>query len=435
MGAKPYGAGKTAVMIGAGNVGRGFVGPAFAASGYETVFIDIDEALVKEINKRGEYPLRVFSPDGEVTETVVRGVRAVEAKDMSVASAEIARAEICATAVGVRAMPDIARLLAMGLAVRARTEGAGPLDTIVCENTLDAGAKLKEHVMDVLPSDFERAVEIMSGYPEAVIGRMVPVQTDEMKDGDPLRVCAEKYAFLPVDKAAFKGDIPQIEGMVPLDRFKYYVKRKLFVHNLGHAAIAYLGLLKGYEMVSDAAADPEIMFLASGAMRESAAALACENSGDASNLSRHVDNLLYRVSNRALKDTCLRVAADPVRKLGKQDRLIGAIENCADYGLPHVYIAAAAAAAALVLEKTWEGEGEIPSLSAVTGLEEDSGPYKLIMALGTAYSAATAKNGNAAAKNGDAVANNGDAAAKNGSTAISALCSRAVRLAGDITIL
>ena len=43
---------RTAVMIGAGNVGRGFLGAAFAASGYETVFIDVDEKLIKEINLR-----------------------------------------------------------------------------------------------------------------------------------------------------------------------------------------------------------------------------------------------------------------------------------------------------------------------------------------------------------------------------------------------
>ena len=427
---KLYGVGKTAVMIGAGNVGRGFVGPAFTASGYETVFIDIDAELVKEINKRGEYPLRLFSPDGEAVDMMVRGVRAVESRDMSEASAEIARASICATAVGVRAMPDIARLLAMGLAVRARTEGAGPLDTIVCENMIDAGAKLKGHVMDVLPAGFGSAVELISGYPEAVIGRMVPIQTDGMKDGDPLRVCAERYSFLPVDRAAFKGDIPNIEGMVPLDRFDYYVKRKLFVHNLGHAAIAYLGLLKGYELIADAAADAEIMFMAAGAMRESAAALACENSGDASNLNRHVDNLLYRVASRALGDTCKRVAADPVRKLGRHDRLVGAIENCREYGLPYAYIAAAAAAAALALEKTWEGEGAMPSLADVTGLAEDSEPYKLIMSLGTAYAAAAGES--------PAYAGMGESPAYAGmgeSPAVAAMLARTVKLAGDVTIL
>ncbi|MDR3363463.1 MAG: hypothetical protein LBS91_00710 [Clostridiales Family XIII bacterium] len=96
-------AGKTAVVVGAGNIGRGFVGAAFAASGYETVFIDIDENIVRLLCERGFYPVRLLENEGEPTETAVRGVRAVNAADIGAAAEEIARADICATAVGARA--------------------------------------------------------------------------------------------------------------------------------------------------------------------------------------------------------------------------------------------------------------------------------------------------------------------------------------------
>ena len=128
--------GKTAVMIGAGNIGRGFIGAAFAASGYETVFIDVNEELVGAINARGEYPVRILLPDGGRRDTMVRGVRAVSGRDTGAAAAEIAKAGICATAVGVRAMPLIAPELALGLALRTREE-APPLNIIVCENMKD----------------------------------------------------------------------------------------------------------------------------------------------------------------------------------------------------------------------------------------------------------------------------------------------------------
>ena len=404
---------KTAVMIGAGNIGRGFVGAAFATSGYETVFIDIDEALVSEINARGEYPVRVLLPDGGYKDTIAQGVRAVHSKNTGAAAEEIARADICATAVGVRAMPQLAPLLAMGLAMRSRA-GQGPLNIIVCENMIAAGAQLRQHVMDVLPAGLGPVIDGMTGYPEAVIGRMTPIQTDEMKDGDPLRVCVEKYAFLPVDKEAFRGEIPHIDGMLPLDRFEYYVKRKLYIHNLGHAAVAYLGMLKGYTYIADAAEDAEILYIAQSAMRESAAALSCENGGDAANLDRSINSLLYRFTNHALGDTCARVGADPVRKLGKTDRLIGALENCEVYGLPSIYIAAVAAAAALVLEKTWDSASPPQPLSEITGLSIECEAYRLIMKLGTACSSAAAKD-------------------KDG--AVTALRRAAMKIAGDIVIL
>ena len=42
----------------------------------------------------------------------------------------------------------------------------------------------------------------------------------------------------------FKGEIPEITNMVPFEPFDFYIKRKLYVHNMGHATCAYLG---GYE--------------------------------------------------------------------------------------------------------------------------------------------------------------------------------------------
>ena len=406
------GAGKIAVMIGAGNIGRGFVGAAFALSGYEVVFVDVDEDLVDMINSRGEYPVRILLPNGTYTETVIHGVRAVNGKDSGAAAAVIARAEICATAVGVRALPYIASELALGIALRTRNE-APPLNIIVCENLIDAGEQLRGYVREVIPPVLQTITDELTGYPEAVIGRMVPIQTDEMKDGDPLRVCVEKYSFLPVDKAAFKGDIPVIENMVPLDEFEYYVKRKLFIHNLGHATAAYLGLLKGYTYIAEAMEDADILYMTASAMRESAAALNCENPGDKVNLSRSIDSLLYRFSNKALGDTCARVAADPARKLGNNDRIIGALLNCESYRLPATYIAAVAAAAALILEKTHSEKGDIPNLAEVTGLSPDLAAYKMIMTLGTTCASAAVR----------------------GEDAVASLRRSAVKNSGDITIL
>jgi mannitol-1-phosphate 5-dehydrogenase len=403
---------KIAVMIGAGNIGRGFVGAAFAASGYETVFIRRNEELVNSLNARGSYPVRILLPDGSHTETIVSGIRAINSANVREVATEIAHADICATAVGVRALPDIVESLALGLAIRVR-EGGAPLNIIVCENLIDAGEKLREYVREYLPPDIAFAADSIAGYPEAVIGRMVPIQTEEMMDGDPLRVCVEKYGFLPVDKAAFEGPIPKIEGMIPLDHFEYYVKRKLFIHNLGHAAAAFLGLLKGYTYIYEAVDDAEILCVVQGAMQESAAALNKENPWDSVNLKRHIDSLLYRFSNRSLKDTCERVAADPLRKLGKNDRIIGAIENCESYGLPVFCIAAVAAAAAIVLEKTGDKDNAPPPLTEITGLAADSGVFRTIMTFGTAAAGAVTRGGDA----------------------VAALRRAAMKLSGDINIL
>ena len=90
---------------------------------------------------------------------------------------------------------------------------------------------------------------------------MVPIQTEEMKDGNPLRVCVESYGYLPVDKEAFKGEIPEIKNMVPFAPFDFFIKRKLFLHNMGHAMTAYLGDLLGIEYIYEAIDNDEIYII------------------------------------------------------------------------------------------------------------------------------------------------------------------------------
>ncbi|MCD6220473.1 mannitol-1-phosphate 5-dehydrogenase, partial [Candidatus Calescamantes bacterium] len=44
---------KKAVQFGAGNIGRGFLADLFTASGYQVVFIEVNEKLVEELKRRG----------------------------------------------------------------------------------------------------------------------------------------------------------------------------------------------------------------------------------------------------------------------------------------------------------------------------------------------------------------------------------------------
>ena len=62
-------------------------------------------------------------------------------------------------------------------------------------------------------------------------------------------------------------------------------------------------------------------------------------------LQAHWEDLKGRFANRALGDQVARVAKDPIRKLGPQDRLIGAGRMCLGQGIEPVHVAFAAAAA------------------------------------------------------------------------------------------
>ena len=97
---------KKAVMYGAGNIGRGFIGQLFSLSGYEVVFIDVNPVIVDRLNMDNKYPIKIIA-DESYSEIIVENVRAVNGFDVEKAADEIASADIMATAVGANIIPKI----------------------------------------------------------------------------------------------------------------------------------------------------------------------------------------------------------------------------------------------------------------------------------------------------------------------------------------
>ena len=334
---------KKAVMYGGGNIGRGFIGALLSQSGYQVTFIDVVDAVVGELQEKQCYPVRFVSNEGH-EDVVVEHVTAVNGNDADAAAQVIAECDIMATAVGARILKFIVPNIVAG--IRRRWEmGKGPLNIIICENLMDANKVVEGMIKDQLSEEEQKRFDESVGLVEASIGRMVPVQTDEMKDGEPLRVCVERYGYLPVDKAAFKGEIPDIKNMVPFEPFDFYIKRKLYIHNMGHATCAYFGNVLGLDYIYQSIDVPEIRILVQNAMLESALALSKKYGVDLKDIQLHITDLLGRFTNAALKDTCQRVGGDPARKLAPADRMIGSSLLALEQGITPVYIAAGAAAA------------------------------------------------------------------------------------------
>lgn len=304
-----------AVVYGGGNIGRGFLGQLLYESGYETVFIDVNQELIDKLNADKSYPVKIVCNEYQ-KEIIIKNVRAVHSND---AVDEIATADIIFTSAGVNVLPYIAPVLKKGLA--CRTTG---VDIIICENLIHADKYLK---------DLIKPAENI-GFVEASVGRMVPVMTDEMREGCITKVWVEPFCTLPVDKAAFKNPIPDIKGMVPSEPFEYYIQSKLYLHNMGHAIAAYMGMKKGYEYIWQAMEDDEIFEIVKNAMYASALALHFEHGKPKDEIIAYADDLMMRFKNKYLGDTTKRVGRDTQRKLAPNDRLLGALSLCQKHHIP-----------------------------------------------------------------------------------------------------
>ncbi len=344
---------KKLVQFGAGNIGRSFIGQLFSRAGYEVVFVDVNDELVSLINERRRYRVLIKRNDRDDETVWVENVRAINGNDRVAVAGEIADASFLATSVGKGALRHVFPVIAQGLAARRETNPGLPLDIIIAENIRDGAAWFAEELRALLPEGFldgrKDAAVAPLGLVETSIGKMVPIMRSEDLAADPLQVFAEEYNELIVDKNGFRGTIPDFVGMKPVSEIRAYVDRKLFVHNLGHAAAAYLGFRNRKEarFIWEVLEDRGVFDEVQEAMRESAGALVLEYPSvfSAGELEGHIQDLLFRFRNRALGDTVFRVGRDLYRKLDREDRLIGAIILAQEHGLAWPAIARAVRAA------------------------------------------------------------------------------------------
>ncbi|MDD2485939.1 MAG: mannitol dehydrogenase [bacterium] len=334
---------KKAVIFGAGNIGRGFVAQLLYESGYETVFIDVNQELIRLLNERGSYEIEIISEENY--RVLVGNIRAVDGHQVEEAAAEIAGAALVVTAVGGGALRHIAPTLATGIARRHAAGVQTPLNVVLCENLYDAGKIMHGYVQDALPPALFNYAGEQVAFVETVVARMVPVMEESFNNSDPLLMVVEPYKILPLDAAAWKGERLRIEGFLFCDNFIAYVERKLFIHNAGHALSAYEGYIKGYRFIYEAVEDEDIHRRVYGALREARLALEKKHGLDRLGLQENIDDLLRRFGSRKLRDTVLRVGRDPYRKLASRDRLVGAARMAEECGIKPRYIAGGIAAA------------------------------------------------------------------------------------------
>ncbi|HKK48821.1 MAG TPA: mannitol-1-phosphate 5-dehydrogenase [Alkalispirochaeta sp.] len=332
------------LIFGAGNIGRSFVGQIFGRAGYATVFADVDGALVHALTRDGTYTVVHRHPDGHEERLTVPHVSAVRADDPTAVNAVLRRVRLVATSVGAAVLPKILPLLAEE-AVRRYTHGQAPFDLILAENIHGGGEMARQAILAQFPTDsshvhYKGSVPCggAPGVIECSVGKMVPIIPEALRRREPTTVYAEAFNTLLVDAKGWSGPLPEVTQIRAVQPIQAWVERKLYIHNLGHAASAYLGhlyvphLTSIAEVISEASVHQEVRT----AMETAGVALQYEYPGVFSDhdITGHIEDLLYRFASPTLGDTVFRVGRDIRRKLGAHDRIAGALHLLRRHNLP-----------------------------------------------------------------------------------------------------
>ncbi len=332
------------LIFGAGKIARGFIGHLLWKAKLPFQFIEYNPLVVKLLKDQKQYSVRILGETihtDQVTNFGVWGYEDTEAIEEAIAT-EI---ETIFIAVGGKNLGSVALLLRQALQKRMEAGTKKPLNIVLCENWIKPADVVKEVVYEGASSEFAQFLDEYVGITESVIIRSAIEPTKEVLTLDPLAVNVQDFWYLPVDRKRLKADLPDIPALHYVDDFGGYLDRKFYTYNAANGTVSYLGSLKGYTYLSEAASDPEILTILEQVYQETGKALCAKHGFDFETHMEFTRTSLAKLQNKFLVDYVERNARDPIRKLGPTDRLVGPARLVIKYGgVPEALSTAIAAA-------------------------------------------------------------------------------------------
>ncbi len=358
---------KRAVLIGGtGNIGRGHIAPLLAVDDFDLIFTDFNQALITEANQRDSY---VVTPVGLGNPVTVNHFWGIDARQEEAVAAQGPRADWIFTTVGTNNLIKLKSVIYQFIRKRIEAGHLETLNIVFAENLpVDQPqiAALRAAVLEMAEGDdktrqyVEEKVNFVGsgqfydyahgyvGWVGAVVGITVPPGI-AATGGNPLSINVEGGGpyYLEVDAKELRGSKFIPSGMKPVENIRAAREKKLLIHNMGHAALAYLSAAFGITDPAEGIRDRRIAKLVRRAMMESATGLhhRYPTLFPMPELMKYIDQLMDRFANRELGDTVERIARDPLRKLEENDRLFGAAVNALQAGIVPESITLAIAAA------------------------------------------------------------------------------------------
>ena len=332
-----------AMILGAGRIGRGFVSELLHANGVDITFFDASAAMVDKLNEKKEYTIHVLG--AEDLNTHMENVKAYAFYDLDAVCACWKEADFIFTACGGKNMVNVGETLAK-VFKRLVAENAVHVSNIVtCENWIDPAKDLKEALVSNLNEEERAVFEANIGVSEAVIMCTGTGAPDPDKVVNEMDTWVQNMRYLPIDRDRLCGDLPQWDYVEFVTDFGNLLKQKIYTNNTSVATVSYLGNLKGLTYVADAANDPEIEPILDQVYEEINYALIHGMGINEESQLKFSKTAKAKYTDRAIVDVVTRIARDPIRKLGPQDRFIGPMTFALSSGIKPKAIALGAAAA------------------------------------------------------------------------------------------
>ncbi|MCL2163573.1 MAG: 3-hydroxyacyl-CoA dehydrogenase NAD-binding domain-containing protein [Oscillospiraceae bacterium] len=361
---------KTVAIIGAGKIGRGYLADLFHDAGYHIVFIDISTALVDKLNTASMYTLFVTGNKG-TEKKIISNFEAVSAeRNFDNAAKMIAKVDLACAAIYPDAFTSVASQLAAAIKHCIATGRDKPLNVFFFANKVYVAKKIRNLIEENLKDQAEKDyLKNNVGLIESLTTRGGVNPTPEMLAEDPLCISSSEGRVMPVGNN-YVGETPDMPFMQFMDRIEGRLIKKVWCGNMLHVTLAAIGWHRGYRYNSECACDPYIRKIVNYAFDEANLSVGNEFGFTLQEQQENKDRYFSILFDCAVADDLLRLLADPLRKLSRDDRLIGPALLCLKHGILPYFLARGAAYLLLFNSESDSASVKMQNLVRKQGVEE-----------------------------------------------------------------
>ncbi len=274
---------KKAIHFGAGNIGRGFIGPVLQDNNYEVIFVDVDERLIDKLNTSKEY--KVFKLGNTKDNSInVQNVSAVSLNNFSAISDILNEVTLISSSVGPKFVQDVFDII-------NKVQFKNEVTFIAFENMYRASSTVQKN---------SEASNPYLTVIDAVVDKIIPPQKK-----DSLDVIVENYGSIILDESKTKP--LEISDIVKYGHYEEEFIKKLWLLNGLHLQLAYFGISKGFKYIHEIYKSDEGKEFAIKASSElvNAFSLFAKKYDDLEKFSLKIND---RFSSYTINDEILRIA-------------------------------------------------------------------------------------------------------------------------------
>ncbi|MDF7639558.1 mannitol dehydrogenase [Lactobacillus sp. ESL0791] len=325
---------KNVIIVGAGRLGKGFLGETFYNANWNISFLDKDPRVISELKKTGSYDVSVHTTDSVFTNTI-SGYKAFLADSNYSIADSFLNSNLIMLPLYPADFKEAAEYLGHCFDLQYEKDKNNK-KTLICLTN-------KNHIINEITEYFRNSLKndsVREWFDKNVVVRDSIVR----RSTDAATNYSTKLVTTAVASLLIQGpvncDFSDVKWLDVRENVEMLKDIKVFLINGPHATTAYAGYLKGYDDIAKAEQDPDVQKLIQS-VHDSAVQAVLYEYPVTRNEIRELEYL--PAAKDEMSDSIFRVGFDPIRKLGKNDRLLGVVKLCQKYNIKYDGLIKAAA--------------------------------------------------------------------------------------------